>query len=380
MRHQTSLWLLVGAALATPLIAVFSGQGGDEWSRHVDKACTASRFGIRIAAARKVAAGGDAAVPAIRAFAKRHGRNDIPSSLVDALADATPAPAVQELLVEWSSDPDFYWRSTALRGLALRRDASQRSLFERHLDDPAWLSRTHARFGLQLLDPRREAGDDADPRARVRLARLLLEQGQVPDLQPLIDALADDRTFLGDPWGARLGMESNKALQRWLGDDYPTVDPDDKPGSIERIRAAAANRSGQPLRAPAPLIDHANGVVGGIELLSCKSGDRFVRWDADGTVYFGIDAGRTVQLPADAWAGLSTKPTPLALASDCGVVVCDSLRIRLDKPQTHVKVAPASLPDDATNWLKQLADALEEQSAADLAAELRRGIDQFAAR
>ena len=79
-----------------------------------------------------------------------------------------------------------------------------------------------------------------DPRARLRLTRLLLEQGVQPPLQPLLDALDDERTFLGTPWGPRLGQEATKALRQWLGDDFPKPDPEDKPGLTATITGILA--------------------------------------------------------------------------------------------------------------------------------------------
>ncbi|MFK7738677.1 MAG: hypothetical protein AB8H80_00030 [Planctomycetota bacterium] len=404
MKPETSLWLLLGATLAAPLFAFWPEDQDpkqQDWTKHVSKACTASRFGIRVAAARKTASGGDAAVPAIRAWVQAHSRNDVPSSLVDAIADAkTGGDKVRDLLVEWANDTGFYWRGAAMRGLAQRRDESLKPLFDRFVNDPAWLTRTHARLGLRLLggssagssagsSTGSEQATEADPRAVVRLARLLLENeagsdSQSPiDLQPLIDALADERTFLGVPWGARLGQEANKALRQWLGDDYPKPDPDDQNGSIARLRDAAAKKSGQKLALPTPKRDATeltSKQLNGIEILSCKFGDQFVQWTDDGTLFFGIDGSRKISLNDADWQQLSKDRTPIALAGDRGVVVCDSLRVRLIEPKTHVKVAPSSLPKTATEWLKRLAQSLEEQDAADLAAELRRGLGQFAER
>jgi hypothetical protein len=207
--------ILFWMALATPLLAFWPSQdeAASDWRKEVERACTSKRYGLRLAAARKVAEAGAAAVPAIREWADEHGRNELPAALVDAVAGQTHVEAeVVQLLTEWANDRDFYWRAQAMRGLALRaprlRDAATdlRGQFERFRGDPAWLMRTHARFGLALLGGTAVWADaENDPRARVRLCALLLETppagGTVPPLQPLFDALADERTFLGDPWG-----------------------------------------------------------------------------------------------------------------------------------------------------------------------------------
>ena len=77
-------------------------------------------------------------------------------------------------------------------------------------------------------------------------------------------------------------------------------------------------------------------------------------------------------------ANRRTSYTPALIG--CSVVVCDSIRLRWDKPALHSKIAPASLPLPAANWLKQLAQAIEDAGAPRPAAALRAGLEQFAAR
>ena len=398
VKRTTTLGLLATAALATPLLAYWTQASGQdpiasEWQKHVDRACKSRRFGLRLAAARKVAAGGDAAVPAVRAFGADNGWNAVPVSLVDAIADGNRhEPAVRALLIDWAQDVDFYWRSAAMRGLALRvpQDPAQaeahRELLLAYRDDPAWLMRTHARFGLVLagadLDEIVALPED-DPRAPVRLARLLLERDKTPPLQPLFDALSDERTFLDIPWGQRLGQESHKALKSWLGELHPLANGgsfDDKQRAIETLRDIAGDKSGQSIELPTRLADDGPPAVGGIEIQSCKYGDQFVQWFEDGSLHFGIDGRQRAALSADAWRQLQQSSDDIALANNIGVVVCDSLRVRLRDLDVHIKIAPESLPEPATEWLKQLAQSLEEAGVKDVAANLRRGLGQFAAR
>ena len=404
MNATTSTRLLLVAAITAPLIAFWSTDpqdpGQQDWVAHVKKACTSRRYGIRLAAARKVAAGGDLAVAAIAAYSADNGRNALPASLVDAVADSGKAgPKVSRLLWDWTMDPDFFWRSSAMRGLALRAptyrraaaDGGEAGLDPSQLDylmsvraenDPAWLMRTHARFGLALQGKPLEelfAMPESDPRARVRLATLLLGQGKVPPMQPLFDALADERTFLGTPWGSSLGTEVNKALRRWLGDAFPKFEPGDKPAAIAALQRVVEAETGQKITPPVARTDETPAVVGGIELLSCKVGDQFVQWTADGRVLFGIDAASSVALPAEAWQPLSQDGAAIALEKSVGVVICDSLRLCSNTAETNAKVAPASLPTPAGDWLKRLAAALENAGESRRAADLRRGLDQFRA-
>jgi hypothetical protein len=409
--------ILLVVALCVPVLAFWpstQGEAGEDWARHVDNACSSPRYGIRLAAARKVGGGGDAAVPAVRAWAEKHGKNALASSLVDAIADAEPKAfteqgltAVMLLLEEWALDRDFYWRSAAMRGIALRmpelcshyeygslHDPDHRvhfrTLFTNYHDDPAWLMRTHARLGSALLTrfgidvERAVSMPESDPRARVRLTTLLLRQGATPPLQPLFDALADDRTFHDVPWGKRLGLEAHKALKDWLGDAFPPLpegdSPDARRAAIEALLAAARGKSGQELRAPEPKTDPAVTFVGGIELLSCKSGDVFVQWTADGAVFGGIDAGERIALPVSTWEPLQQERAALDLSGDPGVVVCDSMRLFWTQPATDAKVAPAHLPAAAAEWLTHLARSVEEAGATRLGQDLRTGLPQFAAR
>jgi len=402
---NTSLRLLIAAAITAPLIAFLptghQDPQNEDWAKHVSKACKSRRYGIRLAAARKVAAGGDAAVAAVRAYAVENGPNQIPVSLVDAIANSGKAgPKVSRLLWDWTMDPDFYWRSSAMRGLALRirsyKAAAENGgtpgldhaqvqylMSVRAENDPAWLMRTHARFGLALDGkPIDElfAMPEQDPRARLRLATLLIEQDITPPMQPLFDALADERTFLGTPWGANLATEANKTLRRWLGDEFPKFEPGDKPAAIAALEKVLEQKTGQQIETPELRTDQVQGTTGGIELLSCKHGDQFVQWTDDGLIHLGLDGARKVQLPADAWQQLSKDRTAMALEKSVGVVICDSLRVCQPGSKTNAKVAPASMPKPTADWLKRLAQRLEEAGETEIAADLRRGLGQFEGR
>jgi hypothetical protein len=386
------------ASLAAVLAACVALAGGavaqepaTDWAKEVDRACTSPRYGLRLAAARKVAAAGDAPVPAIRAFAAQRGKDAIPAALVEAIADANAAGGeVTALLREWAADGDFFWRGQAMKGLALRARAQADggaalfAVFDAHRNDPAWLARTFARFGHRLLRPESAlAFDDDDPRAATKLAALLLQHGQPVALQPLFDALADGRTFLGDPWGQRRAREALAALRAWLGDAHGYREDGsfaDNRASIAALLAAARAKSGQALAMPEALADADPPPAGGIEILSCKHGDLFLAWTADGEVRTGLAGGETLRLDPERWAALSRRRTALQLAPVVGVVICDSMRLRFDEPELHARVAPRALPEPAANWLKQLAAAFEEAQRPGLAGALRTRLAQFVAR
>ena len=389
--------LLLLAAVTTPALAILAGSEQDpktiEWTTHVRKACESRRFGIRLAAAKRVANGGAAAVPAVIAYSTKKGLNAIPSSLVDAIADAKSASKEStELLKSWAENNDFYWRSGAMRGLALRagNSASQLSederaiwanIFSRYVDDPAWLMRTHARFGAELIGlSNANQTPEEDPRATVRLTRLLLDSGRLPKLQPLINALADQRTFLGIPWGPRMGQEAKKALDYWLAQDFPELKPGNQTKSIAAIIQAAQKKSGQELQMPTNLEDQAYGVTGGFEIASCKFGDQFVQWTADGELRFGIDGAQFIKLPTGTWDQLLQQRTALDLTENQGVVVCDKLQLVLLDSKVRVDIAPDSLPVPASDWLKALTQRIEKTSEQGFATKLRRGLQQFEGR
>ena len=405
MSSATAMHLLFAAALATQTAAMCAGQNQDlareDWARHVNKACTSRRYGIRLAAARKVAAGGGAAVTAVEQYAAEAGLNALPVALVDAIADSGDAGAtVSRLLWSWTMNPDFYWRSSAMRGLALRlptyreleatgetpglpSDQVEYLMSVRAERDPAWLMRSHARLGLILGGkPVDEIYwlPEQDPRARVRLATLLLGAGVTPPMQPMIDALANERTFLGTPWGANLATESSKALRRWLGEAFPTFEAGDKQTAIAAILPVVEAQTQQVLLSPEPLTDLVVAATGGIEVLSCKFGDKFLQWTDDGAVYFGLDGAEFVQLDDETWRQLSATNAAMTLKKSVGVVICDSLRVAQKASKTNAKIAPASMPAAVADWLKQLIRALDVHGETTRATELRRGLGQFEGR
>lgn len=381
--------LLLLAVIATPAIAFWPTGPQDpeqiDWTKHVSKACESRRYGIRLSAAKRVANGGDAAIHAITAYIETHGLNSISPSLVDMIADAkVHQPKIIALLTTWANNQSFYWRASAMRGLALRASAASgeqqtwAELFDRFTNDPAWLMRTNARLGAKLIglsDSNQQP--ELDPRARVRLASMLLDNGHVPPLQPLIDGLADKRMFLGIPWGARIGQESKKALSNWLAADFPKLTGGNPTKSIAAIITAAQKKSGQSLTTPKQLVDIDHGIIGGFEIASCKFGDQFVQWSADGTFRFGIDGSRTAKLPANKWQELLQQQSAIALDTNAGVVVCDKLQMVVIDPKTRVDVAPMSMPEPASNWLKRLVLEFENANETEIAADLRRGLGQF---
>ena len=381
-------------AIGAPLLALIPTDQDPEqtdWAKAVKKACTSRRYGLRLAAAKKVAAAGDASVGAIRAWAKEHGRNALPDSLVSAIAQqTTTGDAVVELLLEWAGDRDFFWRPKAVQGLANRATAMPErrkqllELFEAYRDDPAWLVCVYARLGLHLLDSgNRAAGEQDDPRIGSKLTALLLDHGKAPPLQPLLDALADERTFQADPWGQRRASEAHKALRTALGEQHPMADgkaSDDKIEAITAVRDAIHTRWNQELSVPELQTDPDIGATGGIAVQSCRDGDLFVQWSDDGRIYEGLDSRFVAQLPAPVWAALAKERATLALDGSYGVLICDNMRLRWHQPETHSRIAPDSMPASTAEWLGKLAIALQDADRPQLSAAMRAALDQFGSR
>lgn len=402
----------LAAVLAATACAAQEVATEQDWGKHVERACSSPRYGIRLAAAKKVAQGGDAAIPFVRAWIDKHGVDAMPVALVEAIADdGGDGAAVVDTLRAWASDRDFYWRAQALRGLAIRgnKDETLRAklapLFAAHVDDPAWLMRTFARwaaddpshdFDVETAQGEAVRAPETDPRARTMLAAL---RG---DARELFAALGDARTFLGDPWGKRRASEAIATLKKLLGTDggYRVDDnaagaslPDaaragslvgaeaDRWAATQRLAQAIADKDGGGKPEARAETDPRLTFLGGIELLSCKNGDLFLCWTADGLVQGGAspDCPISTQIAPSAWGPLLRTSTTATLPAQNGVVVCDKVRIQLRPDLAQAVVAPASLPEPMAEWLKQLAAAIEESAQKPLADALRQRLEQFVA-
>ena len=364
-----------------------------DWDDSVKRACTSRRYGLRLAAARKIGSAGDQAIPAVRAFEDQNGRNTIVATLVEAIADrGGNGEAVLGLLEEWARDRDFFWRAQALRGLALRaEDAAMAArfapLFDAYVDDPAWLTRVYARWGTDRVaahgsNPAPEFAPEEDPRARTKLA--VLQEDAVGALP----ALADYRSFLGNPWGRHRAGEAHRFLEKnnERKTDYKARASyaENRAAIAELVELVRKNSAGdQPVPDVQHLTDPAATFTGGIEVLSCRNGDLFLRWTADGKIYSGLATSAPVQIPPERWEQLMNTATEFELPNHLGVVICDKMRILRQTPdQTLAQsvLAPNTLPTTVTDWLKQLAAAIEETDNRELAVALRDRLGQFATR
>lgn len=381
--------LVLLAAFALPATA-------QDWSADLDKACKSPKLGIRLAAARKLATGGDAAMAAIGDYERVHGRNTLPQTLVEAIGTLPEkSDATLGLLLSWARDRDFYWRAQALAGLAAAgnpRREQHRAHFVAALTDPAHLFRIAGAKGLLGLgstaDRERVVAllDDPDPRVRCVVAVQLLDSGERRAAPLLVEALRGcDREFLGDPWGKRDANLAIAALERHFG---------------TREGFDLEKSAGQNADAIAALADRAKKLVGntpasrrmrldlpraedlprsGLEIRSCKHGDLFVRIGNDGNLWFGLEGERRERLPPEAWNELADVRKRIAgeAAKTFGVVICDFVRWRSVEQDQHWKCAPGALPPPLVELLKTLADRLESTKQTDLSQQVRARLRQM---
>lgn len=370
------------ALAAAALAAAAPGQDVD-WAAAVEKANTHRRYALRLAAAKKIARGEDGAIAAVRAYDREHGSEVIAMPLVDAIARG-PARGdeVVALLEHWAFDRDFYWRSHALHGLALRNLPQLRDRYHDGLADPSHLFRVEAaRALLRLGAGEREAGlrilQDEDPRARTAGAIALLELDNAAGLPEAVHALGRTDRFLDDPWGERWSRRAAKALVGYAnrqgveGDFGLREDPEQARAALASWARVASGAKIDSATAPEQAIDAA----GGLEIRSCRNGDLFCRWSEDGQLLFGLEGGSLLRLDGDTWeelrAGLEG-----GRGRD-GRVICDFLRIQ-HPDEYDRKVAPGALPAGMHRWLEALADALEAGRNEQEAAALRGRLAQFA--
>ena len=371
------------------LVCTFAARGQD-WAADIQRACTSTKLGMRLAAAKKIASGGDDAIHAIQAWEKEHGRNSLALTLVEAIASAPgKSDATIALLLAWTRDHDFYWRAQALGGLATASNTKRtqhRAIFIAALADPAHTFRIQAAKGLIGLDTATDrqrviaAVSDPDPRARTAIAIQLLDAGEKSAIPALLEALHGcDREFLGDPWGRRDANLAKLALERFLG-AQSSFDPDKTAEQnkdailalVERLKKlgiAAPESRASGLAVPKP----SDLPRTGFEIRSCKHGDLFVRIGADGQLWFGLLGERRERLSEEAVQTLSN--VRKAITGDAnqvfGVLICDFLRWKSAAPDQHWKCAPGAVPASLVELLKTLAERLETTKLQDLAEQIR---------
>ncbi|MEE2887190.1 MAG: hypothetical protein VX951_07135 [Planctomycetota bacterium] len=374
-----TLWLVM--AHVTPCPAQDT-----DWAAYVEKAHNHRRIMLRRAAARKVADAGAAAVPAVRAFQKKHGRDAIRMVLVSSYAvSKTTDAATLGLLLEWAGDRDFYWRSQALKGLANRRRPELKKLFTSNLQDPAYLTRIEAGRGLCLLgDHSRTLGllADVDPRVRLRVAVCLVEEGNDRGLPTLIEALRQETSFLDYPWGQIGAIVAFKTMRKLAAQDFGFVPGESRTKNGDAVAGFekwARVRLGKNWVDPVQIPGDDTSYLGGIEIRSCRNGDMFLRWTADQVLVIGLEGRTRIQLDDSAFSNLDAGPQTTGETRH-GKVVCDFLRWACKTTGKSQKAAPKALPAESSKWLESLAKALDKKGASEFTKRLQNRLQQFRAR
>lgn len=383
-----ALGLSLGAHLATAAAA--QDVGGTDWTAKVKSAIENPRYAVQRAASNEIGRGGDAAVPAVRAYADEHGKDALPMLLVDAIAQARAgSEATTALLRAWAVDRTFNWRAQALTGLALRESAADAELFHAALADASHLFRVAGAKGVYALSKRGEQGwddaravlDDPDPRARVMFALFLWERRELSARATLVRAVADDRAFLDDDWGRRYAVQAVRALAGPAQTDFGYKATESLAGNRDAIAKMA-----KWAEIEVPLLREREAIedLGGVEFRSCRHGDLFVRWSAD-QVDFDLDRGRRAALDAQALASLTTALESAAKVHTSprevlGKVVCDYVQITVRQPARVWKVAPGALSAELASVLDALRQVLRTNQAAALAQEIDARLPQFAER
>ena len=353
-----------------------------DWEALVRKANTHRRLMLRNAISRTVASAGDAAVPAVLNFSRKHGRNKVKLGFVDAYSKSgVKQPQTLALLEDWARDKDFYWRGQALGALANRRLPQYRELFLGMITDAAFLTRIHAGRGLCLLGMEKDGQrvlallQDSDPRVRLRIALTLLDEGDFRGLPEAVEALNKSNKFLGDPWGLRGARQALAVLKKVAGEDFGYGLGKSQPqnaAAIAGFRRFAKGKLGDALQPAKPAIVDNIVYVGGVAVRSCRNGDLFLRWTQNGTLVCGLESEQRIRLPDAPWKNL-----PAGGDAVHGKVVCDYLRVMCENPKIHWKCAPGALPKQLNTWLKQLAEALEKRQQDELARGIMERLGQF---
>jgi hypothetical protein len=328
-----------------------------DWPSVLDKALTHRRFAIRRAASNKLALGGADAVAAVREHFADRPVNEVPLLLVDAFASRLPdddvgRAASLDLLADWATAPAFFFRARALEGLATLAPEDHAAVFAAGLDDPSWTYRAAAALGAALGDHasgawRRVLDSDDDPRTRCELAADLIEHGDTTGMPWLLAALElEPLAFLDVAWGRAAATRARRALEAHTGREF---DGD------EAIRAWADENGFAAGRWPAFDPSLERGFDEGVEVRSCRSGDRFLRWNADGDLLVGLlprpDAIRTGSLADIDRAGLTTRID----GGLHGTLVCDYLRVVLSTDAAEpfaYKAAAGALAPGVVSWLE----------------------------
>ena len=200
---------------------------------------------------------------------------------------------------------------------------------------------------------------------RLRAGLELFAAGEPAGVAEIVLAIeGSERRFLDDPWGAREAQEAVRAL-RPSGNEFGaaiTATGADRDAARARLRDWAQAQVPD-LAIPAAPPDAVGEFVGGLELRSCKHGDLFLRWTADGELVSGLAPIHAAKLDSEGFRELVDDLARLEGVAIHGTVVCDYLRVRTNTKsgaEVHHKLAPAAAPESMAAWLKRMAALIEK--------------------
>ena len=122
--------------------------------------------------------------------------------------------------------------------------------------------------------------------------------------------------------------------------------------------------------------------AGGHLLFSDIPRNSIFRWTesrgltTDHRIVFGLEAHTDVKLSKDAFRSV-VAAIPEAAEGVYGKVICDYLRIMWKNPTVNQKFAPGHMGLKPTDWLEELAAALEKNGRGELSRQLQSRLDQF---
>ncbi len=227
-----------------------------------------------------MAKAGAAGLAAVERFVAKKGYAQLSSSLVETLGQVD-LPATRALLSTWLADKDFPWPPQALRALARIATVKEFASLLRWSRHPAHVRRAAAMQGLG------------------RILAKSSETGHEELLSVLLRGLKDPHVFVRATAAAVLlpmGMEAAEAELRqaalaqamWFGANLaqPT----------RRLAKAALRKAGLKLADATPSEQAPRSYRFGLQIVSCVSGDVYVRLDAQGRFFLGVYQPRELPL------------------------------------------------------------------------------------
>jgi hypothetical protein len=274
---------------------------------------------VRPQAARRLVDRGAEAAERVRAEAggTPEGYAALGQDLLELLGELDDAELRADLW-EAFGDRDFPWRPSVARTLAKTARGGEAERFRAALGDPVATVRAAALVGLATLDHRaaldavRARLADPDDRVRREAAVLVDRWGDASTLWWLVEDLQRTDRFFDLDTGRLARFESLRRLAPRLDGDLGfaperTPSDPDNAAALERIAARVTELAGEPPELPR--VARAGGAdvaaVLGLEVRSCRRGEHYLRWGADGTLWVGTGNATRIALDAATGAALT---------------------------------------------------------------------------